>query len=160
MEKEKLLPLSGFRDQLEPSKSAILDGLKKIFQSFENLRGNQSPWIVFVDKDGYYWIEEYPVEPPEQVLNGFIYGIYGVYDYYNLTKDPKAQEIFSAGLTTLKHYLPDFRNPGGMSFYDLKHKRPNQEYHFKHIEQLKMLYKMTGDKFFKEMADNFYHDFH
>lgn len=34
MEKEKLLPLSGFRDQLEPSKSAILDGLKKIFQSF------------------------------------------------------------------------------------------------------------------------------
>lgn len=34
MEKEKLLPLSGFRDQLEPSKSAILDELKKIFQSF------------------------------------------------------------------------------------------------------------------------------
>lgn len=29
-----LQPLSGFRDQLEPSKSAILDELKKIFQSF------------------------------------------------------------------------------------------------------------------------------
>ncbi len=34
MDKEKLLPLSGFRDQLEPNKSAILDCLKKIFQSY------------------------------------------------------------------------------------------------------------------------------
>src|SRR3989344_1927149 len=34
MDKEKLLPLSGFRDQLEPSKSAILDELKIIFQSY------------------------------------------------------------------------------------------------------------------------------
>lgn len=34
MDRESLQPLSGFRDQLEPSKSAILDKLKKIFQSF------------------------------------------------------------------------------------------------------------------------------
>ncbi|MEK7201921.1 MAG: histidine--tRNA ligase [Patescibacteria group bacterium] len=34
MNRDNLLPLSGFRDQLEPSKSAILDCLKKIFQSF------------------------------------------------------------------------------------------------------------------------------
>ncbi len=34
MNKELLQSLSGFRDQLEPSKSAILDQLKKIFQSY------------------------------------------------------------------------------------------------------------------------------
>ena len=34
MNRDNLLPLSGFRDQLEPSKSAILDELKKIFQSY------------------------------------------------------------------------------------------------------------------------------
>ncbi len=34
MDRESLQPLSGFRDQLEPSKSAILDVLKKIFQSY------------------------------------------------------------------------------------------------------------------------------
>ncbi|MCR4277528.1 MAG: histidine--tRNA ligase [Candidatus Berkelbacteria bacterium] len=34
MDRESLGPLSGFRDQLEPSKSAILDVLKRIFQSY------------------------------------------------------------------------------------------------------------------------------
>lgn len=34
MDRENLKPLSGFRDQLEPNKSAILDVLKKIFQSY------------------------------------------------------------------------------------------------------------------------------
>lgn len=34
MDKESLQPLSGFRDQLNPTKSALIDELKKIFQLF------------------------------------------------------------------------------------------------------------------------------
>ena len=47
------------------------------------------------------------------------------------------------GLTTVRHYLPQFRNPGEVSFYCLSHHVTNQGYHDIHVAQLKMLAKMT-----------------
>lgn len=133
---------------------------QKIFKSFTNYRGSHNPWTVLIDKDGYYWIEEFPKDESDDTLNGFIYGLYGVYDYYELTKSDEARKVFQGSLTTLKHYLPEFRNPGGISYYCLKHKKQNADYHKKHIIQLNMLYSMTGDEYFKQMADNFYADYH
>lgn len=132
----------------------------KIFKSFTYLGNNNSPWTVYVDDEKYYWIEEYPSEDPDHTLNGFIFSLYGVYDYYSLTKDKQSKEILDASLTTLKRYLPDFEKKGDKSFYCLKHQKQDSFYHKKHIEQLNMLYKMTGDEYFKMMADNFYRDFH
>jgi len=132
----------------------------KVFQSFLNVRGKSQPWTVFADKAGYYWIEEYPEEVSDQTLNGFIYGLFGVYDYYLLTKNPESLKVLEASLTTLKKYLPLYRNPGGISFYCLKHKRGSPTYHQVHIRQLNKLYQITGDSFFKQMADEFYADYH
>lgn len=132
----------------------------KIFLSFVNLREDNKPWTVWVDEEGYYWIEEYPAQEPGYALNGFIFGLYGVYDYYILTKNKSAKNVLDGSLTTLKHYLPEFRSKGEKSFYCLKHKIQSERYHQTHIEQLKMLFKMTGDDFFRQMADDFYQDFH
>ncbi|MCL5407054.1 MAG: D-glucuronyl C5-epimerase family protein [Patescibacteria group bacterium] len=143
-------------------KKEYQEAAKKTFQSFLYPRGENQPWTVFVDDNGFYWIEEYAGkgEDPVQVLNGYIFGLYGVYDYYLLNKDPASKEVLEKSLATLRHYLPEFRSPGNISFYDLKYKRRSESYHKTHIAQLKMLYKMTGDDYFKTMADNFYNDHH
>ena len=142
-------------------KSEYLESADQVFKSFTNFRGN-GPWTVDIDENGYYWIEEYPNPnaASDHVLNGFIYGLYGVYDYYSLTGNIQSRAILNASLLTLKHYLPDFRNPGQISFYCLGHKQMSESYHRKHIKQLEMLYKITNDIFFKTMADKFYEDYH
>lgn len=144
----------------ETNQKEYLAAAQKTFKSFSRLGEKNNPWTVYVDSAGYYWIEEYPEESPDHTLNGFIFGLYGVYDYYELTKDRQAKEISEAALTTLKHYLTEFRKEGGVSYYCLKHQKQDKKYHQTHIEQLNMLYKTTGDEYFKSMADNFYNDYH
>ena len=144
----------------ETNDRQYLTAADKVFQSFLNVRGKSQPWTVFVDRSGYYWIEEYPEEVSDQTLNGFIYGLFGVYDYYLLTQNPDSSKVLEGGLATLKKYLPEYRNPGGISFYCLKHKRASPIYHQVHIKQLNMLYQITGDPFFKQTADEFYEDYH
>lgn len=139
-------------------KKEYLMAADQTFQSFVNF--NHNPWIVNVDDNNYYWIDEYPEENPDQTLNGFIFGTFGLYDYYLLKKDSSSRKMLMAAFTTIKHYLPAFRNPGKISFYCLKHKVQNAPYHKIHIRQLNQLYKITGDSFFKTMADNFYQDYH
>jgi hypothetical protein len=129
---------------------------EKIFRSFTYFKGENEPWIVYVDEAGYLWIEEYPMEVQTHVLNGFIFGIYGLYDYYLLTKDPLSKQLLQASITTIHQYISEFRNEGNISFYCLKHKVKSVEYHRIHIYQLAMLYKITGDDFFQTMSDNFY----
>lgn len=67
--------------------------------------------------------------------------------------------MLNASLTTIEHYIGEYRNPGGISYYDLKNKFTNANYHDIHIEQLNMLSKITGEPYFKEMADLFESDY-
>jgi len=128
----------------------------KIFKSFTNFKNNgHNPWIVYVDKNGYYWVEEYPIWPPANTLNGFIFGIYGLYEYWLLKQDNESERVLKVALTTIKHYIAKFRNPGSISFYCLKHEVQSERYHKLHIEQLENLYQITKDRYFKEMADTF-----
>ncbi len=46
--------------------------------------------VQYTDNDGFLWIEEYLVEPPTHILNGFIWALWGIYDYYLLTKDEES----------------------------------------------------------------------
>jgi hypothetical protein len=128
----------------------------KIFRSFTHFKGENEPWIVYVDKAGYLWIEEYPMEVPAHALNGFIFGIYGLYDYYLLKRDIPSKQLLQASITTIRQYISEFRNEGDISFYDLKYKTKSVTYHRIHIHQLAMLYKITGDDYFRTMSDNFY----
>ncbi|HDK27745.1 MAG TPA: hypothetical protein ENG48_11750 [Candidatus Atribacteria bacterium] len=132
----------------------------KVFQSFRNLSKENYPWIAFVDGDGYYWIEEYPLPEPDHTLNGFIFAILGLYEYWLATKDPEVKLYIDAALTTLYVKLPLFRNPGGISYYCLKHHHQSAQYHILHINLLKYLYRITGETFFLEFADSLYTDYH
>jgi len=135
-----------------------LDAARHTFKSFELLRGKTGPWISMVTDDGYLWIEEYTLDKSDFTLNGFLYSIFGLYDYYQIEKTPESEKFLKGALTTAKAYIPKFRHPGSKSYYCLKHKSYNPTYHATHIKQMSHLYKMTGDPFFKEWADIFTKD--
>jgi len=131
-----------------------------VFKSFLALRRDHATWTVRVDTAGYYWVEEYPHDSiPGMTLNGYNSAICGLYEYFRLTKKPEARKIYELALTTIKHYLPEFRVVGQRSYYCLGHKvTANPGYHRLHITQMGYLYRMTGDNFFKQFADSLEHD--
>ena len=133
----------------------------KIFKSYDGIALQDSPWITLIDSSKYIWFEEYPNEiSPNYTLNGFIYGIYGLYQFYQVTKSQYAKYLLKAGITTVKHYINDFRVPNRISYYCLKHEHQAANYHKLHMEQIKSLYRITGDEYFAEIVDSLFLDYH
>ena len=141
------------------NESKYLEWAHQTFETFKLIKNQDHDWIGYIDNENYYWIEEYPAEKPIHVLNGFIYAIYGLYDYYLLTKDEESLHLLNASVTTIENYIGDFRNPGGICSYDLKNRFLNSDYHDIHVDQLNMLFAITGETYFKEKADLFENDF-
>lgn len=101
------------------------------------------------DLDDIYFYE-YTEEP--LILNGWIFSIWGIYDYYKITRDIKVKEILDKTLVTLTQTLGKF-DSGYWSMYDLGGRITSPFYHNLHIAQLKVMYDLTGNDSFK-----FYHD--
>jgi hypothetical protein len=105
--------------------------------------------------DGKPVIEEYP--SPKfltGVLNGFIFAIFGVYDYASYTDDKSAHEFYLSLVDSLKANL--FRyDCGYWSYYDLKPplRLSSKSYHRLHLEQLNQMYQLTGEEIFKTVRD-------
>lgn len=129
------------------------------------------PWVSHVDSSGYLWLEEYPREPverSERVLNGSIFAIYGLHDYWRLVPDSAesaaartlAAQFFDGGVTTVKAYATTaFRAPAWISRYSLLHVIRNPHYHQVHIQQLLDLQYITGRAGFAQAADLFRGDY-
>lgn len=132
-----------------------------VYESFRRIKRNAAggPWTAMVDEEGYLWFEEYPHDPPTHVLNGFLTGLWGVYEYWLLTKRTDSRTLLEAAITTIKRYAKEFRVPGEVSWYALNHGyRGNELYHAIHILQLRKLHQITGDPYFKELSEMFDQD--
>ena len=60
-------------------KNEYLDSAQAAFESF--VRPVYDGGVVFIDDHQDPWIEEYIVTPPTHILNGFIWALWGLYDY-------------------------------------------------------------------------------
>lgn len=105
--------------------------------------------------DGKPIIEEYP-SPGRLtgVLNGFLFAIFGVYDYASHTEDKLAHDFFLSLVDSLKANL--FRyDCGYWSYYDLKPRLrlASKSYHRLHLEQLNQLYQLTNEEIFRTVRD-------
>ena len=122
------------------------------------------PAVSIIDDGGFLWLEEYSGDlEPAYVLNGHIFAIYGLYDYWELTGSVEAAQMIDGAATAVAHYLPEFRaGPGELSWYGLTIKDDprgqHAKYHRIHKEQLRTLAKMTGEVLFSEYADLFESD--
>lgn len=111
---------------------------------------------LFVDERGDPWIEEYIVSPPTHILNGFIWALWGVYDFHRATWRPDAAWLWERCLGTLRSNLARY-DAGFWSLYELSGTRlrmmASPFYHALHIVQLEVLHRLTGEDFFRSYRD-------
>lgn len=139
------------------------DAAEKTFLSLQNRRigDTDTPhsWMQCVNQRGLVWLEEYPTDTPNFVLNGMIVAMVGVYDYYRLVGSDVAEALLRGTLETIKQQIYEFRIEGGISRYCKGHPKGNYKgYHDMHVHQLMMLNEMTGDDFFMQAAEDFASD--
>ncbi len=135
-------------------KTEYLDIAEKAFRSFQHTI-DVDGGVKSIDENGCLWLEEAIVTPNTHILNGFIWALWGVYDYWLATKKTEALELFNEGVNTLEKNLHRYDN-GFWSTYDLAGTRfpgiASRYYHSLHIVQLKIMYRLTGREFFGQYA--------
>jgi hypothetical protein len=108
-------------------------------------------------------LQEYPTNPPAHVLNGWIFGLWGLYDLSTTGKEGsipadvarRASAAFAEGVSALATWLPRY-DAWGWSRYDL-FPHPivhvaSPFYHRLHIEQLLATNELAPDHRLQEMA--------
>lgn len=111
------------------------------------------------DEYGNVFYEEIPCIPPPHILNGHIFALFGLHDYYRATRLEEAKTLFRLGADAVRNRLRDY-DAGFWSRYSLD-PNPNLHNHWNiaspiyqkvHIDQLRFLERITGDKFFAYWA--------
>ena len=75
---------------------------------------------VLREWNGYKFYEEYPASIPTLTINGFMYCLVGLHDFYELCGSEKALRLFDEGYRTLIKILPLYDSEN-TSYYDLTH---------------------------------------
>lgn len=126
---------------------------EKVFKSFTmsidqgGVLNNDNRLTVF---------EESPVRPVDTVLNGYIFSIFGILEYAQFTGDDRAYDLYYKSIESLEKLLPMF-DLSFWSKYSTRQRRffppiASMFYHRVHINQLKALFLITGNKVFAEYA--------
>ncbi len=118
--------------------------------------GDRRPWVVARDGQHQLWIHEYPIDKPgtsDYTYNGFMFAVLGLWDYYALSRNSLAEQLFDGALTTLDAYFPQLRNPGWLSNYCHTHAIPTDTYHSVHIDLLRQLSWLSGSDRFAVQSD-------
>jgi len=112
--------------------------------------------VLLEDAEKNLWIEEYLVDPPTHILNGFMWALWGVFDYWLARADAPARKVFDRGVETLIHNVDRF-DTGYWSLYEQSGTRlkmlASPFYHQLHVVQLRVMSKLTGDDRFAAVAD-------
>ena len=114
--------------------------------------------VQYVDNEGNTWLEEYITNPPTHILNGFIWALWGVWDFYLVTDEKRVKNLFESCIKTIKSNLKQY-DVGYWSLYDLSQQKmkmlASPFYHKLHIAQLDATYQLTGEETFKEYKEKF-----
>ena len=142
------------RAHAETGAARHLDAANLAFRSF--LASTGEGGITFTDAQGNLWFEEYLVSPPTHILNGFIWAVWGVYDYALATGSADAKRLFDRAVETLKSNLHHY-DLGFWSLYEQSGTRlpmiASAFYHRLHITQLRVTHRITGETIFDQYAD-------
>lgn len=100
--------------------------------------------------DGDVYLYECTHEP--LILNGWIFSLWGLFDYCKYFDDDDVKKTLDATLHSLKKKLPEFDKKYWSKYEDGK-RICSPFYHKLHIAQLRVLYDLFGDNIYKEYAD-------
>lgn len=153
------------------SQGQALSVLARAFQETQEAKYREAgykalePFFISFAKGGFLaqwhglaYYEEYPSEIPSFVLNGFIFALWGLWDFYLISQSPEAKERYETGLHTLKACLKEYDISSlQWSKYDLYPFAvadiASIFYHKLHIQQLKAMQLLSGDPCFSRMAE-------
>ena len=112
--------------------------------------------VMYTDDNSDLWIEEYIVDPPTHILNGFIWALWGVYDTWKYLNNTKAKDLFFQCCDTIEKNLYRY----DQSYWSLYEQSgtilpmlASPFYHHVHIVQLIILSRLTGRELFKKTAE-------
>lgn len=154
-------------------KEKYLNSAAKALDLFDVHTYNDGVKSFFMNSSSLVWYEEYPTQTHSLfVLNGFLYSMFGIYDFLDACYKSeiinensliqiyhaKAVVLFENGLRSLQQMLSLY-DSGTRSFYDLRHVsnpkiNPNiarWDYHMLHVSQLSYLINIIEQKDFKGM---------
>ncbi len=111
--------------------------------------------VTYLSNDRGWWFEELSDNNGyvSRVLNGHMFALLGIHDYFIYTHDSAANYLFKQGLLGLKNNLPKYDIGDGHSFYDLVGTPANVKYHLIHIDLLDRIFKITGDPVYRFYSD-------
>jgi heparosan-N-sulfate-glucuronate 5-epimerase len=145
---------------------AYLGAARKALSTFDRLTSDRGATsLVTVQGRQLRVCQEYlPGMYHDNVLNGWIFALAGLYEYAIYTGDPEAlYQLVAAdrGLPAVRYLLPWY-DTGKWSYYAIDSftaipRGPNAHvtYHALHIRQLRWLYSLTGDAVMSAYADRF-----
>jgi heparosan-N-sulfate-glucuronate 5-epimerase len=130
------------------------DAAERAFAAF--LKSIDEGGVTFTDERGDLWLEEYVVSPPTHILNGMIWAVWGLHDYFLATGNPRAKQLFDRATQTLLRNLKRY-DLGFWSLYEQSGTRlpmvASAFYHQLHIVQLRMMERLTGEAEFGRVAE-------
>lgn len=103
-------------------------------------------------ENGDVVFQEYVSKYNLSVLNGWIFSIFGLFDYTLVSDDEKYKKLLSDSLNTMANLLKKY-DRRFWSNYDLKGTIASPAYHDLHIRQLKLLYELFNIEEFKTFSD-------
>lgn len=122
------------------------EGAARAFELFE--LPVQEGGVTYFEEDGIF-LEEYPCQPRNTVLNGWIFAIFGLYDYLFAFDNDRAREMFNKTVATLALNIEVF-DSGYWTYYDCQKHLASPMYHTLHINQLEALCMISDEPVFKQ----------
>jgi heparosan-N-sulfate-glucuronate 5-epimerase len=134
--------------------AAYLDAATRGYKAFHYESLLHEGGVVSRD-NGYTWLEEVVHDPPNHILNGFIWALWGVRDYASFFNDRHATKLYHDCLQTLEANLHRY-DLGFWTCYDLVDHYPRGEpimpaslyYQDLHTTQMLACFNLTGRKIF------------
>ena len=106
--------------------------------------------FMFSNELKYYYKDEFILQEfsgtSESVLNGYIFAIYGLHDYYLFTGH---KSYFNESINTLSNFINQYQF-FNWSYYSLTKTHASSFYHKLHIEMMDSLFHLTSNPIFNK----------
>ena len=126
--------------------SRFQQAAEKAFNLF--LIGGEEGGVTYFESDAVF-LEEAPSQPRNTVLNGWIFALFGLYDYNLAIDQARAGELFKRSIDTLAQHLAGY-DSGYWSYYDSQKHISSRFYHRLHISQLEALSLISENRVFEK----------
>jgi hypothetical protein len=143
----------------ETGEAEWFEAAERMWETLQVRRDDGGRWWSQRVVDGYLWFDEYPDGSTHMVVNGHVFALYGVYDWWRVTGDEDAAALFDEAATTALRAFGEVRRPGEASVYCVNGCGWSDDYYHRvHVGQLENLVVITGDPRFADMAEQYRDD--